>query len=273
VAGFDATFRFHPGDHDLIAALMFAARRRARTLRVRWHSALDAEGNGYCSMDGNTFRLDMLLERLRRDLPTIAEASPSGRHTPLQRRRLANGLCDILCRSRVGYYDRYYREDQPQYVPRVRRLRSSEVWPVHQLWVGENHLDLSARLGVTEEIMASWVLNEVAPEVVLEEMHTAAELLLMRLMSKRRAPAFAELVELAQKAGHLEKPLAFAYDLDLDDPERFDHAADLLISLKEHRKRTKHQGTDEARAWLDRHFWAAGSVLEQLARQVQGSRR
>jgi hypothetical protein len=103
VAGFDATFRFHPGDHDLIAALMFAARRRARTLRVRWHSALDAEGNGYCSMDGNTFRLDMLLERLRRDLPTIAEASPSGRHTPLQRRRLANGLCDILCRSRVGY--------------------------------------------------------------------------------------------------------------------------------------------------------------------------
>jgi hypothetical protein len=272
VAGFDATFRFHPGDHDLIAAMMLAARRRSRALRVRWHSALAAEGNGYCSMDGNTFRLDMLLERLRRDLPTIAEATQSDRHTPVQRRRLANGLYDILCRSRAMYYDRYYREDQPEYVPRIRRLRSSEVWPVHQLWVGATHPDLAARLGVTEEIMASWVLDEVAPEVVLEEMHTAAELMLMRLMGKRRAPAFAELVEAAKKAGHLEMPLAFAYDLDLEDSGRFDHAADLLTSLKDHRKRTKHQGTDEARAWLDKHFWAAGAVLEHLARQVEGSR-
>jgi hypothetical protein len=273
VAGFDATFRFHPGDHDLIAAMMLAARRRSRTLRVRWHSALDAEGNGYCCMDGNTFRLDMLLERLRRDLPTIAEASPSGRHSPLQRRHLANGLYDILCRSRAMYYDRHYKEGQPEYVPRVRRLRSSEVWPVHHLWVGDKHQDLSARLGVTEEIMASWVLNEVAPEVVLEEMHTAAELLLMRLLNKRRAPAFAELVEHARGAGHLDMPLAFAYDFAVDDPERFDHAPDLLISLKDHRKRTMHQGTNEARAWLDRHFWAAGAVLEHLASQVEGSRR
>jgi hypothetical protein len=272
VAGFDATFRFHPGDHDLIAAMMLAARRRSRTLRVRWHSALDAEGNGYCRMDANTFRLDMLLERLRRDLPTIAEACPSGRHTPLQRRHLANGLYDILCRSRGMYYDRYYREGQPEYVPRVRRLRSSEIWPLHQLWVGDKHQDLSSRLGVTEEIMTSWVLNEVAPEVVLEEMHTAAELLLMRLMSKCRAPTFAELVERAQKAGHLEMPLAFSYDFDFEDPERFDHAADLLISLKDHRKRTKHQGTDEARAWLDRHFWAAGAVLKHLAERIRKAR-
>lgn len=94
--------RYHPGDHDLIVALMLRARRRALTLRVRWHSALDGEGNGYCSMDGNTFRLDMLLERLRRDFPTIAEATVSDPHTPLQRRHLANGLRDILCRSRVG---------------------------------------------------------------------------------------------------------------------------------------------------------------------------
>ena len=271
MAGFDATFRFHPGDHDLIAAMVLAARRRSRTLRVRWHSALDADGNGYCRMDGNTFRLDMLLERLRRDLPTIAEATPSDRHTPIQRRRLANGLCDVLCRSRVGYYDRYYREDQPEYVPRVRRLRSSEVWPVHQLWVGERHRDLSARLGVTEEIMASWALNEIAPEVVLEDMHTAAELMLMRLLGKRRAPAFSELINDAQHAGHLDMPLQFTYDFE--DPRGFDHAADLLVSLKDYRKRAKHQGSDEARDWLATHFWAAGALLEHLAQQVRALSR
>jgi hypothetical protein len=108
---------------------------------------------------------------------------------------------------------------------------------------------------------------------VLEEMHTAAELLLMKICSKCRSPAFAELVEGADRVGHLGMPLIYAYDLTLKDPARFTDAADLLTSLKDHRKRAKHQGTDEARAWLDRHSWAAGAVLEHLASQVEGSRR
>jgi len=87
---------------------MAAARRRARPLLVEWRSIVKADGSGYCSMDGNTFRLDMFLERLRRDLPTIAEATPSVRHSPSQRRRLANGLVDVLCKWRGGFYERYY---------------------------------------------------------------------------------------------------------------------------------------------------------------------
>lgn len=126
----------------------------------------------------------------------------------------------------------YYREKAPQYVPRLRRLRSSQVWPVHELWAGDKHRDLSNRLSVTESVMASWLLEEIAPEVVLEEMHTAAELLLMQFCNKRRAPAFAELVEEADTAGHLDMPLVYAYDLASKDPARCTDAADLLSSLK-----------------------------------------
>jgi hypothetical protein len=115
--------------------------------------------------------------------------------------------------------------------------------------------------------MMSWALDEVAPEVVLEELHTAAELILMRLVEKRRAPAFAELVEAARADGHLEWPLGMHYADDA--PEQIDDMADLLISLKDHRKRAKHQGSDEARAWLTVHFWPAGVVLERLCDRLQ----
>jgi hypothetical protein len=267
MAGSDATFRFHADDRDLMVALMAAARRRARALGVRWQSSVSADGRGYCRMDGNSFRLDMLLERMRRDLPTIAEATPADRHAPAERRRLANGLIDVLCRSAGSYYDRYDEEGQPDYVPRLRRLRTSEVVPVRVLWPGDKHPDLYARLAITEEIMMSWALDEAAPEVVLEELHTAAELILMRLVEKRRAPAFAELVEAARADGHLEWPLGMHYADDA--PEQIDDMADLLISLKDHRKRAKHQGSDEARAWLTVHFWPAGVVLERLCDRLQ----
>lgn len=262
MAGFDASFRFHPDDLALLTALMAAARRRARPIGVRWRSTLDPAGRGYCMLDGNGFRLDMLLERLRRDLPTIAEATPSDRHTPAQRRRFANGLCDVLCKWRGNFYDRYYREDGPDHIPQLRRISTRGVWPVHLLWPSQAHADLYPRLEVTEEVMNSWVLDEVVAEVVIEELHTAAELMLTRLAGKRRAPAFAELVAQANQSGRLGRHLRHAY-VD-HDPNAINDMADLLISLKDTRKRAKHQASDEARSWLIHHFWAAGAVLEHL---------
>jgi hypothetical protein len=44
MADFDATFQLHPDDHELVEAMMLAARRRARSMGVRWRSTLNAEG-------------------------------------------------------------------------------------------------------------------------------------------------------------------------------------------------------------------------------------
>jgi hypothetical protein len=148
MGGFDARFRFDPADHDLIAAMMLAARRRSPYVRSARAQHSRPTGSRHCLTSGNVGCIDLLLDRLRRDLPTIAEATPTERQTPVQRRRLADGPSDVLCRSNTMYYDRYYKEGGPDYLPRLRRLRASEVWSVRQLWVGDKHRDLSARLGV-----------------------------------------------------------------------------------------------------------------------------
>lgn len=116
--------------------------------------------------------------------------------------------------------------------------------------------------------MASWALKDAAPEVVLEELHTASELMLMRLVGKRRAPAFAELVEHATTAGFLSRLVVLQEQRN--DPEEVGDAVSVLVSLKDCRKAVKRQGADGAKVWLDRYFWAAGAVLEHMAIQLRG---
>jgi hypothetical protein len=262
VAGFDATFTFDPRHADLLAAIITAARRRARPMSVRWRSRVDADsGVGWVGIDGNTFQLDVYLHRLRRDLPTIAEAVASGGR-PAWRRKYALGLVDVLTRFRCDFYERYGMD----HVPRLRAVSKPAVMSVHSLWMGERHRDLWARLAVTEEIMGEWLLDEVPPEVVVEELHTAAELLLTRWARKSRAPAFAVLVDLAGAAEILPplELLRFQYV----DPADALAGLDLLIALKDLRRDLKHRGVGNARPWLVTHFWAVGSVLERLARAV-----
>jgi hypothetical protein len=167
MSGFDATFSFDARDHDLMCALVAAGRRRARKLQVRWHARLDADGSGYLLIDGKGVQEPMLLERLRRDLPTIAEATDSLRHTPEQRRRLANGFVDMLIKWHTSSYDHYYDGEILERVPRVHRIKASDVCVAFWLWPGDDHLDLGARLRVTEDILVSWLLDEAPPEVVL----------------------------------------------------------------------------------------------------------
>ncbi|BDZ55409.1 hypothetical protein [Agromyces marinus] len=96
MAGFDATFHVSEGDLPVVRACFAAIRRRARKLRVRVSTTVLA-GTAYIALNGQTYALDILLERLRRDLPTIAEATVSGR-TASARRKTANGLIEILNR-------------------------------------------------------------------------------------------------------------------------------------------------------------------------------
>ncbi|GAA1818297.1 hypothetical protein HC028_17220 [Planosporangium flavigriseum] len=259
MAGFDATFTFDPKHAALLGEIFQAARRRARPMFVRWRSRVSStDGHAYVVLDGNTFQLDIFLERLRRDLPAIAEAVPAGR-SPAWRRKFANGLVDILTKYRCSYYDRY----DADYVPRLRAVTRSSVWPVHSLWMGEQHQDLWARLVVTEEIISGWLLDEIPPEVVVEELHTAIELMLTRWCGKIRAPAFSDLVDKAEDAAIL--PGVDLLQWQYSEPSNALSGKDLLIALKDLRKGLKHKGVGQARPWLDVHFWPLGSVLERLA--------
>ena len=259
MAGFDAAMTFDPKHARLISEMLAAARRRARATFVRWHCRLDAQsGHLYVRLDGNTFQLDIFLERLRRDLPTIAEAVPAGGR-PAWRRKFGLGFVDILMKYRCSFYDRY----DETYVPRLRATSQTAVWPVLSLWMGERHRDLWARLAVTEEIMSRWLLDEAPPEVVVEELHTAVELMLTRWLGKTRPPAFKDLVDRAAAAGILPgiDDLQFQYP---DPADALDGGA-LLIALKDLRRDLKHKGYGEARPWLSKHFWPLGTVLEHLA--------
>lgn len=105
MAGFDATFRVSPRDIPLVRGCFDAIRLRARKLGARIETKVYEDG-AYICFNGNTYVLDTLLERLRRDLPTIAEATPTER-SPAARRRTANGLVEILNRYRGMMYDRH----------------------------------------------------------------------------------------------------------------------------------------------------------------------
>lgn len=270
MAGLDAPFRYLPGDKPVVEALLAAARRRARVLRLRaYRSHLD-DGIAAVSVDGNTYALDVYLERLRRDLPTIAEAVPS-RRTPAARRRVGLGFVEILTRYRGGMYDRY----DETWLPTLRARTQPAYSLPHLLFAADEHLQ--PRLLATSDVLASWHFDEVDPAVVLEEMHTAAELMLKALVKRRaKEMSFAQLTEAA-----LQARLFSPYGGDRRWRQEHQHEPllphelarrDLLLSLKDTRKRVRHDGADLARAWLEDHFWDAAGLLELLAGRVSARR-
>lgn len=265
MAGFDVTFSYSERDEALVDACLLVARRRARTLGVRIHTARPAKGHLYLRIDGQTYGLDIYLERLRRDLPTVAEATTSGR-APGNRRKVALGLIDILWRARLGMYDRY----PEMWVPRLRARSAPAYVLPHQIYAPEAPR-LQQRMSVTMDLLASWHFGEVAPEVLLEEIHTAAELLLEGSVNARVARlSFAQLVDKAAAEGLLYAPVEHT-DLEFSTAYR-DYreraaakAKRVLILLKDTRKNVRHRNAGDAGQWLDAHFWDAAAILEHLA--------
>jgi hypothetical protein len=244
VAGFDACFRYRERDAPLVEALLAASRRRARTLRLRqfrsWIATIDCVAA--VQLDGNTYLLDIYLERLRRDLPTIAEATPSPR-TPAERRKVANGFLEILVRHRGQMYDRY----DEAWVPTLRARSTPQYMLPHEFFT--KNAKLQTRLLATSEFITGWHFGDVEPAIVVEELHTAAELMLSEIVGKRSSTmSFAQMTEACQAAGALQR-----------------RHADVLTSLKDVRKRVRHRADPGAKTWLDCNFWDAAGALEHLA--------
>lgn len=219
-------------------------------------------------VSANTYVVDIWLERLRRDLPTIAEATSSHR-PPSDRRRLALGLIEILTRYRLDMYERYGEV----WIPTLRgRTKPAYLLP-HQFWLADDALQ--QRLSTTAELLASWHFDEVAPEVLLEEMHTAAELMLGAIVNTRsRRLSFGELVESARARGVFspsapDSSAVQAWRTVNPHARNFeDEQAALLVSLKDVRKDVRHRNVGAAKSWLDDHFWEMASLLERIAFSV-----
>lgn len=267
MASLDVVFRFRPADRAVVESCFGAARRRARRLGVRSFRSTIKEAEAGFSIHANTYVVDIFQERLRRDWPTIAEATPC-RRTPASRRHLALGLVEIMTRWRLGMYERY----DEAWIPTLRARREPAYSLPHLLWVDDELIQ--TRMLTTSEIMASWHFDEVAPEVLLEELHTAAELMLASAVNRRaKKLSFAELVAVARGQG-LFSPYAGQPDLvashrATEQGQKAEAAtAALLLTMKDVRKQARHAGRAGAKAWLDEHFWEVAATLERLAGRV-----
>lgn len=273
MASLDAWFFVKADDESIVQAMFAASRRRARSLGVREFRSRIYRGNppllAHVAVHGNTYVLDIFIERLRRDLPTIAEATPAKRR-PSSRRDVALGLVEILTRYRFDMYERYGEN----WAPTLRARKKPAHTLPHSLWVQD--AALGERLSATNYLMASWHYEEVEPAVLLEELHTAAELILCALVGRSsRNTSFAQLTELAYQHGFLGP-----YGLDSGalrpGSSALQHFAeyevtrrDLLISLKNLRRDVRHRGSVGAKDWLDTNFWDLASLLESMALHVK----
>lgn len=278
MAGFDIAFYFKEEDRPVLEAMLSAAKRRARLFKIKMETRLSNQA-AYVAFDGQTFRLDLFLERLRRDLPTIAEATPASR-APNSRRLLANGFIDIINRWRLGLYERYeLDENYHDWRPTLRGKKKPIYSMPHDIFPYKA-IKLANRMSVTMEMLASWHFNEVSPEVLMEEIHTAAELLMRSALGATSKPmSFPQLIA----ASHRRKFLR-AHS-DYDDPiamKKFREsgiegvyeylgwkAKETLGSLRIARNQIKHAGGEGAKIWLDNNFWDVVSILEVLSYEAR----
>ncbi|WP_156401652.1 hypothetical protein [Agromyces sp. Soil535] len=139
--------------------------------------------------------------------------------------------------------------------PRVRKLHSitdtTLYFPPYE-YECPSFSQLHARLLITEEVLVAWAFEEVAAETLLEELHTAVELVLEELVNRRsKRLSFAQLVGAATDAGHLQ------------DSER-----DLVLALKDLRKEVRHRAANGARDWAEEHWEDVALCVEKLVARL-----
>jgi hypothetical protein len=247
MAGFDFDFTYRERDGQIVLTCIRAAKRRARSLGVelRWRHV--GPRHLRVLVDGNSRRTDLLGYRLERDLPLVAEGC-SGIVGPSERARLGRGLADLFLRGR------HVENEGVMALHGVAETRY--YYPPYELDCPA-FPELHARLRITEEVIVAWNFREVAPEVILEELHTACELLLEEAVNRRsKRLSFAELVAQADAAG------VFADPPELDGFSNGTPSVDLLTQLKDTRKAVRHRGASGALEWLDEHGDEVALLLE-----------
>lgn len=255
MAGFNFEFTYSERQEPVVLTCLAAGRRRARKLGISWRWQHVSARQLRVQVDGNSRRTDLLGYRLERDLPQVAEGCPSDM-TPTERERLGRGIADAFLRGR------HVEQDG---VMRLRGVADTRLYYPPYDFECPDYPGLHARLRITEDVLVAWNFAEVAPEVLLEELHTACELILEETVNRRsKRLSFAELVAKAAAEGVFLDHAALAALGEEEDPVA------LLTSLKDTRKNARHRGVLGAREWLDVHWEQVAMLLE---RTVSGLNR
>lgn len=258
VAGVGLHLTYNPDDEPLVRAFIAAGRRRARRAGVRrWRATrLNGDPPGYnITMDGHSSRFALVAQKLQRDLPILAEAVELDHRDLRTRRRLANGFVHVFSSGGYGHED----------VDEHLRPRSSIgfQWVPH-LITYPTVPRLDARLAITERFCVDWYFGDVPGPTMIEELHTAAELLLsFGLGRESNQRPFASHVDEALKAGLLRNCVQLG---ELDSPvDSQGTARALLLDLKNIRREIRHRADPSADVWLKANFFEIVYVLEMIS--------
>jgi hypothetical protein len=126
--------------------------------------------------------------------------------------------------------------------------------------------DLIVRQRITESVIIDWYFERAPGAVLLEELHTACELLLEYLVNQRsKRLSFAELVQAADGEGLLDWPVPENIRELVGAPAA---GRELLLTLKDFRKEARHRTGREFDPWLRENWEAVVLMIERLAAQA-----
>jgi hypothetical protein len=243
VAGYGTEILAPRWSDGLVRVLLEAARRRARKLDLEMHyrrKARDGQSAWELWVDGNGFAIGAWSRQLERDLPNVAEgfeAIPAARA-----RRIAESLV-------ARWFDWCVGDGA-----KGDRLRTTVQDPVTWIWPTIEYVEddqLTPRLVIADELVARWITEEVPEEIVIEELHTAAEAVLRGVLQAGRRVNWPTLLDRARARGILGQEAR-------NNLERFN---------REYRNRLKHLGRaldDDEREGVRQMIWDVLYALDQL---------
>jgi hypothetical protein len=244
VAGFDYEFTYDPRFEAIVGVCIGGARARANRLAIRLSFRTTGANRTLVTVDGQSRRLNVLAYRLERDLPKLCEGFASPHYGPKQRRRIGLGFADMYVRGRD-------MSGKPATLMRLTGVSDTKFYyPVYEL-TPQNYADdaLLHRMRVAEELLADWEDRSVSPFIILEELCTAAELLLHALFpDKNTSHSLRDFVKVAAKNGIISR-----------------EAKVLLDETAVLRNSARHTGDSSFAPWLVDSWEDLALVLEHLS--------
>jgi hypothetical protein len=257
VVGYGTSVEVPESYDELTRTLLRAAQRRGRALdlRVRYRR-LPGRSAGWTSwdlaVDGAGVGIAAWARQLERELPVVAEGF-TGAGTGRSAVRIARSFVARFIEWCVG-------EKLGKVGDRVVLTRDDDArvfWPL--LDPPDLGHELAARLTLADELLARWMVGDLPDEMGVEEMQTAIEIVLRRVLNAGQRVPFPELVDRAVKHAIIHQ----------DDRKVLVDLNDRRVEIKHHGGAIPPESEDDARSVL----YSAAGVLGQIEGRLAAERR